>query len=65
MVSTFKKIGLAVLLTAITGVSANAQTPKKDNLKKHQCTKQCTNGKHLYKHGEKNHTCDADCKKIK
>lgn len=62
MVSTIKKIGFAVLFTALTVVSAQAQTAKKMKPKKHQCTEQCASGKHMYKHGEKKHKCDASCK---
>ena len=62
MVPTFKKIGIAVLLTAATVFSAQAQTAKKTKPQKHQCTEQCASGKHSYKHGEKKHKCDASCK---
>ncbi|HRI00915.1 MAG TPA: hypothetical protein PK006_07685 [Saprospiraceae bacterium] len=61
MVSIIKKIGFAVLFTALTVVIAQAQTAKKDKPKKHQCTEQCSNGRHIYKHGEKKHKCDASC----
>lgn len=62
MTQSFKKIGFAVLFTALTVVSAQAQAAKKDKPKKHQCTEQCSKGKHMYKHGEKKHKCDASCK---
>lgn len=64
MTQSFKKIGLAVLFTALTVVYAQAQTAKKDKPKKHQCTEQCSTGKHLYKHGEKKHKCGASCKAV-
>lgn len=62
MTQSFKKIGFAVLFTVLTVVAAQAQTAKKEKPKKHQCTEQCANGKHMYKHGEKGHKCDASCK---
>ncbi|MFI0491100.1 hypothetical protein [Flavobacterium sp.] len=62
MVQTIKKIGFAVLFTALTVVTTQAQTTQK--LKKHQCTEACANGKHVYKHGEKKHKCDASCKSM-
>jgi hypothetical protein len=65
MLSTFKKIGLAVLITVISGASVNAQaTQKKAKVIKHHCTAACVNGKHLYAHGEKGHVCTAECKKM-
>lgn len=32
-------------------------------LKMHVCTAACTNGKHVYLHGEKGHVCGPECKK--
>jgi len=64
MVQTFKKIGLAVLLTAVTIFSTETASAKKMKLKKHHCTSACSNGNHMYKHGEKGHVCDTSCKPI-
>ena len=30
-------------------------------LKDHVCTSACMDGKHAYAHGEKGHTCTAEC----
>ena len=62
MTKSFRKIGFAVLFTALTFVSAQAQTVQEDKPTTHQCTEQCSNGKHVYAHGEEGHTCDASCK---
>lgn len=62
MSQSFKKIGFAVLFTALTALSVPAQTTKPEKLKKHHCTEKCTKEKHVYAHGEKGHTCDASCK---
>jgi hypothetical protein len=65
MVSTFKKIGLAVLITVISVASVHAQTiQKKTKPTKHHCTAACANGKHVYAHGEKKHVCTAACMKM-
>jgi hypothetical protein len=34
------------------------------NTKEHVCAASCKDGKHVYAHGEKGHTCGADCKKM-
>jgi hypothetical protein len=47
--------------------AATAQNGKMESspkMKKHACTKSCTNEKHAYAHGEKNHQCTDDCKKM-
>ena len=62
MTQSFKKIGFAVLFTALTTIAVQAQSTDKGKKKKHQCTEQCANGKHMYKHGEKKHKCGASCK---
>ncbi len=62
MVSTFKKIGLAVIFTVISAATVNAQTiTKKTKSTRHHCTTACVNGKHVYAHGEKKHVCTAAC----
>lgn len=42
------------------------ETKKETPLKEHKCTAEChKNGKgHVYAHGEKGHTCGAECKKM-
>lgn len=36
---------------------------KSKKMNKHVCTETChAKGKHLYKHGEEGHICDANCK---
>jgi hypothetical protein len=65
MSPTFKKIGLALVIMTISAVSVNAQTTtKKVKATKHHCTAACANGKHMYAHGEKKHTCTAECKQM-
>lgn len=34
-------------------------------MKAHVCTSACVDGKHAYAHGEKGHTCDANCKHMR
>lgn len=63
MLQTIKKISFAVLFTALTVATVQAQNTKKMKPKKHTCTEACANGKHMYKHGEKGHKCTDDCKK--
>jgi hypothetical protein len=36
---------------------------KKQSMKQHACTEACTEGAHVYLHGEKGHTCTDACKK--
>lgn len=59
-----KLILFSFLFLGITAIS-NAQTStQKAKLKKHHCTTACTNGKHMYAHGEKGHVCTEECKKM-
>jgi hypothetical protein len=37
--------------------------PNTTQLKEHKCTHSCTAASHSYVHGEKGHTCTAECKK--
>jgi hypothetical protein len=46
---------------SFTTLAANNDTNTKP--KKHHCTAACTNGKHVYAHGEKGHVCTDACKK--
>jgi hypothetical protein len=62
MKKTLKKIVPAIVFIALALVSAQAQTTKKMTPKNHTCSKQCTKGNHIYKHGEKGHVCNAACK---
>jgi len=67
-----KKAILFVILLAIFSVAVNAQSSKTDKskqtakteqaaLKDHVCTAACSNGNHVYAHGEKGHVCTAAC----
>lgn len=42
--------------------TAKQNTGNKSDLKAHSCNSECTQEKHIYKHGEKGHVCDAACK---
>ena len=60
-----KKLILVSLLFAGIATASNAQSStQKTKLKKHQCATACTNGKHVYAHGEKKHVCTDECKKM-
>lgn len=67
-----KKTILFLFLLAGFTMAVNAQstnTEKKTaaakteqvQLKDHVCTAACSNGNHVYAHGEKGHTCTAAC----
>ncbi|MFN4075386.1 MAG: hypothetical protein ACK4HC_05745 [Cloacibacterium sp.] len=74
---TLKKLSLMLLISGFAFTMNAQETPQKHvctkecrksckkahKLKKHVCTEAChTSGKHVYKHGEKRHVCDASCK---
>ena len=47
---------------AATPTTSTATPVKADaNTKAHVCTPACKDGKHVYAHGEKGHTCTAAC----
>ena len=67
-----KQVFVAIALIIGLSASINAQETKKEKkekkekkmeMKAHVCTAACANGKHMYAHGEKGHTCTEDCKK--
>jgi hypothetical protein len=71
-----KKAIVFVILLASFSFAANAQSTKSDKnkqtakteqapLKDHVCTSACSNGNHVYTHGEKGHTCTAACAETK
>jgi hypothetical protein len=60
-----KQFLLAIVMIMGISIGANAQTStKKVKAPKHHCTAACANGKHMYAHGEKKHTCTAECKQM-
>lgn len=73
---TLRKLSLLLLISGFAISTYAQETPqqppqtketkemkKPKKLKKHVCTEAChTSGKHVYKHGEKGHVCDANCK---
>lgn len=67
-----KKTILFLILLAGFTVAVNAQTAKTETkkqsakteqtqLKDHVCTSACSNGNHVYAHGEKGHVCTKEC----
>lgn len=46
---------------------AKCQKKKCDKMegKEHVCTSSCTEGNHVYMHGEKSHVCGDECKQMK
>jgi hypothetical protein len=67
-----KKTILFLILLACISVTVNAQTAKAETkkqpakteqmqLKDHVCTTACSNGNHVYAHGEKGHVCTKEC----
>ncbi|MEY4874922.1 MAG: hypothetical protein RI955_1787 [Bacteroidota bacterium] len=66
-----KKILMVVALATFTMGAVNAKgnmgdkkMEKKMAMKEHVCNKECTKDKCNMKHGEKGHTCTAECKKM-
>lgn len=68
-----KALTVILLLVSITVISFSQDTtssaPKKHKHSKmmmkekaHECSDVCTEKKHVYKHGEKGHTCAKECK---
>jgi len=67
-----KKLILGLAFVIGVAFSANAQTATKKNnskskaetvqLKNHECTSACKAGSCSFAHGEKGHTCTAECK---
>ncbi|MFI5148236.1 MAG: hypothetical protein ACHQRM_00770 [Bacteroidia bacterium] len=55
-----------VLSVLFMSVMAHAQTDGKSKMamKDHSCTAACKDGKHMYAHGEKGHTCGKECKSM-
>lgn len=76
MMNTLKKFSLLLFIAGLSMEMSAQETQQKPmpaketkevqkpkKLKKHVCTKAChTAGHHVYKHGEKGHVCDANCK---
>ena len=42
----------------------NHMKTEKMQPKDHVCTSACSNGQHMYAHGEKGHVCTDECKKM-
>lgn len=60
-----KQILLAIVMMTGISIGANAQTAtKKEKATKHVCTTSCTDGKHMFAHGEKGHVCTTNCKNM-
>ncbi len=62
-----RNIAFAVLMGVTMVNFSYAQdkmSGKKMELKEHKCTAACKDGKHMYAHGEKGHTCTKACKKM-
>ncbi len=63
-------VGFSVTTLAQEKVTTNTKTEEyemaneKMPMKDHVCTKDCKDGKHLYKHGEKGHKCSEACMKM-
>ncbi len=60
-----KHLIMSVALLASVSLGVAAQIKSTEKPKKHHCTAACTNGKHVYAHGEKGHVCTDACKKAK
>lgn len=59
-----KSMMATALLAAFLAGPAMAQEKKEAPMKEHKCTAACKSNKHVYAHGEKGHTCGAECKKM-